>query len=116
MSDAIIIDELEVFFHVGVPDEERVNPQRLLISVEMKVDTTAAAEGDDLSRTIDYYAVVCQLRGLGIGREWKLIETLAGDVADLILEHPVVSSVTVEISKFIVPDARRVAVRIDRTR
>lgn len=116
MKDRILIDELEVFFRVGVPDEERAEPQRLLISVEMETDTAAAAAGDDLSLTVDYYAVVCQLRELGVGREWKLIETLAADVADLVLGRRLVSSVAVEISKFIITDTRRVAVRIRRDR
>ncbi len=116
MSDTVIIDELEVFFCVGVPEEERARPQRLLISVEMEVDTSLAAAGDDLSLTVDYYAVTCQLRELGVDREWKLIETLARDVADLVLGHRLVSSVAVEISKFIIKGSRRVAVRICRGR
>lgn len=114
MSDAIIIDELEVFFRVGVPDEERAAPQRLLISVEMGVELAAAAAGDDLSLTVDYHGVICQIRELGAGREWKLIETLAGDIANLVLENQRVSLVTVEISKFIISDTRRVAVRLHR--
>ena len=33
--DKIIIKELEVYFHIGVPETERANPQRLLITVAM---------------------------------------------------------------------------------
>ena len=55
--DIITLRDFEVFYHIGVPDEERVHAQRLLISVEMETDITMAAAGDDLNHTINYYAV-----------------------------------------------------------
>lgn len=116
MSDAIIIDELEVFFRVGVPDEERRTPQRLLITVEMNVDMGTAAKEDDIAKTVDYFAVTEQIKALGGGRAWKLIETLAADIAELVLGHGLVADVIVEVSKFILPDTRRVAVRVHRAR
>ena len=33
--DSIIIANLEVFYHVGVPDAERAQPQRLLLNIEI---------------------------------------------------------------------------------
>jgi dihydroneopterin aldolase len=38
MPDQITIEDLEVLFHVGVPDEERAEPQRLLITIGMTHD------------------------------------------------------------------------------
>jgi dihydroneopterin aldolase len=55
--DKILISNLEVFYHVGVSDEERSKPQRLLVSVEITHDFTAAIASDNLAETIDYYAV-----------------------------------------------------------
>jgi dihydroneopterin aldolase len=43
MSKISIVD-LEVFYRVGVPDEERAQPQRLLLTVEMESDFSAAAK------------------------------------------------------------------------
>ena len=51
---------------------------------------------------------------LGDGREWKLIETLASDIANLVLREFAVESVTVEVQKFVLPETRYVAVRIER--
>jgi len=81
--DTITLRDLEVHYHIGVPDEERVHPQRLLISVEMETDIRPAAAGDDLAHTINYYAVSQRLLGLGRGRSWRLIETLVSEIADL---------------------------------
>ena len=67
--DTITLRDLEVHYHFGVPDEERVHPQRLLISVEMETDIRQAAATDDLAHTINYYAVSQRLLGLGRGQE-----------------------------------------------
>jgi dihydroneopterin aldolase len=114
--DTIIIRELEVFFRVGVPDAERAEPQRLLVSVEMERDFQRAAAGDDLRETIDYYAVTRRLLAFGDGRSWKLIETLAVEIASMILKEFGPERVRVEVRKFIITEARFVAVRVERSR
>lgn len=112
--DHIIIKELEVFFNVGVPETERANPQKLLITVEMDVDTTTAASSDDLRQTIDYRAVAVRVGSLGRGRSFKLIETIAAEMADLVLREFQPKRVTVEIKKFVLPHTRYVAVQVTR--
>ena len=114
--DKIIINELVVFYCVGVPDEERARPQRLLITVEMFRDLTAAAKSDDLTQTIDYFAVCQWLLGFGEGRSWKLIEKLAADIAETILREFHAETVSVQVKKFIIPQARYIAVELTRKR
>ena len=113
--DTITIRELEVHYHVGVPDAERVRAQRLLLTVEMGGDFTAAAAADDLTRTIDYFAVTRRLIGLGEGRSWKLIESLAVEIAGIVLSEFKAAQVSVEVRKFIVPETRWVSVRVERS-
>ncbi len=112
----ISIVDLEVFYRVGVPDAERAQPQRLLLTVELESDFFAAATSDSIIDTIDYYAVTQKLLKFGEGREWKLIEKLAADIAALILAEFKPQTVTVEIKKFIIPQARHVAVSLTRAR
>jgi dihydroneopterin aldolase len=112
--DVIAIRGLEVFYHVGVPDAERVRAQRLLLDVEMETDVSGAAAGDDLTRTIDYYAVSRRLLRLGEGRSWKLIERLAVEIAELVVAEFGAVRVTVEVRKFILPETRHVSVRVTR--
>jgi dihydroneopterin aldolase len=112
--DTILITDLAVFYRVGVPAEERAKPQRLLISVEMELDFTAAAASDDLTRTVDYHAVCQQLLAFGEGRTWKLIETLAVNIASMIQTEFNAGKVSVEVKKFVIPEARYVGVRIVR--
>ncbi len=112
--DTIRITDLEVFYHVGVPDEERLKPQRLLVSLELEHDFAVAVSRDEVGETIDYFAVTQHLLKFGEGCEWRLIETLAADIASMVLEDFRPRSVTVEVKKFIIPQAAHVSVRVTR--
>lgn len=112
----ITITDLEVFFHVGVPDAERAQPQRLLLTIEMEYDFRAAAVSDDIAATIDYFDVSQNIIGLGKGRSWKLIEKLANDLADLVLIGYRPAAVTVTVKKFPIPQAAHVAVTLTKLR
>lgn len=112
----ITIVDLEVFYHVGVPDEERAQPQRLLLTVDMTYDFASAAATDRVTKTIDYAEVAQKLLQHGTGRSWKLIEKVATDVADLVLNefHP--EAVTVVVKKFPLPQAAHVSVSVTQSR
>jgi dihydroneopterin aldolase len=112
--DQIVIQDLEVFYHVGVPETERAQAQRLLLTVELEHDFTLAAQGDDLEKTIDYAHLSRCLLRFGEGREWKLIETLAVDLVGMILREFGPEAVMVEVKKFVIPEARWVSVRLRR--
>jgi 7,8-dihydroneopterin aldolase/epimerase/oxygenase len=110
----IFIVDLEVFYRVGVPDAERAQPQRLLLTVVMESDFSAAARTDAIADTVDYFAVTQRLLKFGEGRSWKLIERLAADIADVIISEFKVSRVLVEVKKFIIPQAKYVSVTIEK--
>jgi len=112
--DTIIIQDLEVFFRVGVPEQERSQPQRLLISIEATHDLTLAVEKDDLRWSIDYAAVSERLKHLADRRSWCLIETLAVEIAEILLREFGAETATVEIKKFVLPQTRFVGVRVTR--
>ena len=114
--DQIVIQDLEVAYRVGVPDQERAKPQRLLLTIELEHDFIVAAQADDLEKTIDYYQLSRRLLAFGEGRDWKLIETLAVDLAALILAEFRPARVAVEVKKFVLPEARWVSVRVRRPR
>jgi dihydroneopterin aldolase len=103
-----------VFYHIGTTEAERAQAQRLLITVELAHDFTSAAASDNLADTIDYAAIAQRLLQFGDGCHWELIETLAADIAAMILEDFGPRSVTVEVKKFIIPQARYVSVTLTR--
>jgi 7,8-dihydroneopterin aldolase/epimerase/oxygenase len=112
----ITIADLEVNYHVGVPDEERAQPQKLLITVDMNYDFSSAAVSDRVTKTIDYFEVAQRIIKFGQGKSWKLIEKVATEVADLVLNdfHP--DTVTVVVKKFPFPQAGHVSVSVTQNR
>lgn len=115
MSNISLVD-LEVFYCVGVSDEERAQPQRLLLTVEMSFDFSSAAITDRVTKTIDYDAVAQALLRFGEGSSWKLLEKLVWNIADFILAEFKPQAVRVEVKKFVIPQARHVAVSLVKTR
>src|SRR5712671_5543660 len=99
MSKISIVD-LEVYCSVGVTEQERAAPQRLLITVEMAFDFSVAAVSDRIEKTINYQEIVNELLKYGDGRNWKLIEKLATNLADFILARYKPQGVSVEVKKF----------------
>jgi len=113
-NDEIRIEELELMAQVGVPDEERAQPQRLVVSLSLQPRCPFAELGDDLARTVDYAAVCAEVRHFVSGRCDKLIETLAHDLAGHLLGNFALARVELEVRKFVLPDTRYVAVRVMR--
>jgi dihydroneopterin aldolase len=115
MSKITIVD-LEVAYCVGVTDEERAKPQRLLLTVDMSFDFSSAAVSDRIERTINYQHVAEGLLKFGEGRSWKLIEKLASNIADLVLAKYTPDAVMVEVKKFSIPQAGFVSVSLGKAR
>jgi dihydroneopterin aldolase len=115
MSDLIRVVDLEVFAHIGVPEEERRHAQRLLISLEMATDSFSHAAGtDNIAWTINYADVVERVKKITAHHARKLLETLAEEIAADLLKSFPIRKITLEIKKFVLPDTQYVSVKIER--
>jgi dihydroneopterin aldolase len=112
--DTITIKDLEVRYCVGVTDDEREQPQRLLLTLELGHDFANAVARDDLRRTIDYFKVCQRLLTYGEDRNWKLIEKLAVDLTYLLQREFGANYARVEVKKFAIPEAAYVSVAVER--
>jgi FolB domain-containing protein len=111
----IKIADLEVFYCIGVTEEERAKPQRLLLTVEIEYDFASAALSDRIQEAINYGDVAADLISYGRGRTWNLLEKLVSNLADLILEKYNPQAVLVEVKKFVIPQAQYISVSLVRT-
>ncbi len=114
MPDVIIIEKLELGAHIGVTEEERAEPQRLTVSLTLEPTRGLADLRDRVNKTIDYSAVCLAVQKLGYARPRNLIETLAEEIATLLLRRFPVNRVVVELHKYILADTEHVGVRIER--
>lgn len=115
-NDVIRVESLELRCRVGVTEAERSQMQRLEVTLQLGLDFRAAAFADDLAQTVDYYALCLRLEKWVQGREWRLIETLGEQMAELILLEFGPPWVQVELRKYILPQTRYVAVVLRRYR
>ncbi|PYJ06881.1 MAG: dihydroneopterin aldolase [Verrucomicrobia bacterium] len=111
----IKISELEVFYCVGVSDEERAKPQRLMVTVDMSYDFSSASVSDRVEKTINYHEVAKEVLRYGEGRSWKLLERLAANLSDHIMAKYKPQAVLVELKKFPIPQAQYVSVTLTKT-
>jgi dihydroneopterin aldolase len=116
MPDTIEIRRLRVSTHIGVPDDERATAQELLITVRMVPGQGFDGLHDCISRTVDYHAVALQIQALAASKPRALIETLAVEIADMLLTKHPLQSAAVSIEKHILPDTECVAVHVVRER
>ena len=112
--DSVLIEGLECQACVGVPDEERRVPQKVLIDLELSFDLRWAGTSDRFEETVDYAAVTAEVKKLAEGRSFHLVEALAEAVAELVLNRFHVRRVRVRIRKFSLPGASSVGVEVVR--
>jgi|LakMenEpi03Aug12_release.lakeMendotaPanAssembly.Ray.scaffolds.fasta_scaffold07647_12 dihydroneopterin aldolase len=116
MSRKIFINGLRISCHVGVPDEEIAVAQELSLDVVLTAQQDWTDLLDDIAKTIDYAEVVTSLEGLAQSKPRRLIETLAVEIADFLLENYSVSHVSVKVIKMILPQTSSVAVMVEKNR
>jgi dihydroneopterin aldolase len=115
-GDAIHLEQLEVFARIGVPEDERSQPQRLTISITFWPTRQGAELGDDIGRAVDYAEVCAETKQFVTNRSDQLIETLADALASHLLQLFEIQRITVELRKFILPDVQYVSVVVTRER
>lgn len=97
--DKIVIPDFRISCHVGVPQEERAAAQDVLIDLELVLDLSRAGKADDISLTVDYDAVCETVAETVTHRPRKLIETIAEDVAEVLLAKYPLRAVKVQVRK-----------------
>lgn len=115
-SSLILIDSLAVTCHIGVPEEERSQPQTLWLDVEVELLTPFSQMRDDIQETLDYAALASELEDLAGVRPRQLIETLAADCVRHLLAYPTIRRARVCVRKKILPSTRFVAAVCEETK
>ena len=113
--DEIRIEQLEISARIGVPEEERVTPQRLTINISFWPYQQTRDLADNIHNAVNYSVVADETKSFVRGQSVNLIETLADQVAGHLLKTFPIQKVTVEVRKFALPDAKYVSVTVTRS-
>jgi dihydroneopterin aldolase len=110
--DEIHIEQLEVSARIGVPEEERAAPQRLIVNISFWPYQQARDLADKIDQTVNYSAVAEETKSFVRDQSVNLIETLAHRLAAHLLKTFPIQKVTVEVRKFPLQDAEYVSATV----
>jgi dihydroneopterin aldolase len=113
--DTIFVTDLRVETIVGIWDWERQVPQTVRIDLEMGADIRLAAASDSIEETLDYRAVAKRVAAFVAESRYKLIETMAEGIADVVAGEFDVPWVKVAVHKpWAVRGSKDVGIVIER--
>lgn len=84
---------------IGVYDEERVKPQRIIINIWIDYEPTNAITSDDVADTLDYCELTKAIIAHVESTDYFLLERLVESVLDIIMQQPLAHHAKVEIDK-----------------
>lgn len=117
MDDVCELREIRIPCRIGVDAWEADCLQTVSVNLRLPVDVAAAAQTDDIARTVDYRAVADGVFKAHEGRSVRLVETVAENIAAWVLSHTNVAWVDVSVTKEIAKTAAKTAtIHIHRER
>jgi 7,8-dihydroneopterin aldolase/epimerase/oxygenase len=99
VSDRIALRGLRVRGHHGVFEHERRDGQDFVLDLVLDVDLAKAGASDDLADTVDYGALAEGAAAVVAGPPRRLIEAVAAEVAQRVLDDERVAAVEVTLHK-----------------
>jgi dihydroneopterin aldolase/2-amino-4-hydroxy-6-hydroxymethyldihydropteridine pyrophosphokinase len=96
--DEIKVTGIEFFAYHGVLESEKKQGQIFKVDCAFTLDTSVCE--DDLSKTVNYGDLTCQIVAFCQKNRYDLIETLANELARfLLLQFPIIKELTITVHK-----------------
>lgn len=111
----VFVRDFDTNAHIGAYDHEKGSAQPIRINVDLSVDENDNNVDDRLENVVCYDSIVAEIRVILAAGHVHLVETLAEQIADMVLQDKRVLSVRVRVEKLrAVPEAAAVGVEIER--
>jgi len=103
MTDSVYVTGIEFEASHGYTSAERKLTRRFRCSIELTIDLAAASRTDRIQDSIDYRVVSGIAVEIGTTRTFKLLEALAGAIADAIHDKYPAPGLIVTVEKLAPP-------------
>lgn len=114
MQDIIFLEDLKFSTKIGVLAWEKQIEQTITIS--LKIYTDFANLEDKLEKTVDYSIIYSKIKQYLDSQQHNLIETLAENIASLVLNDKKIAKLEVLLEKpSALPETRKLGVKIERS-
>lgn len=97
--DIVYIRDLRIETIIGIYDWERTVRQIVSLDLEMATDIRKAAQSDNIEHTLNYKAVAKRLISFIEDSEFLLIEAMAEQVAEIVMQEFDVPWLRLRLSK-----------------
>lgn len=98
-SSKIYLKGVKAYGYIGYLPEENVLGQWFEVDATLWVDFEKSTQSDDIEDTVNYISCIRKIENLIQTQRFKLIERLAGSIADSILEDEKITQVEVKVIK-----------------
>jgi dihydroneopterin aldolase len=115
--DRIRLNDVTIFPRLGVAEIEKEWVQKVTLDLELLLDLSRAVATDDVHQTVDYESVYRRIHEVAGARKFHLIESLAGEIAAMVLREFPVRKIIVRVRKTNLPfDAHLSCVEVELER
>ncbi|MFB6290990.1 MAG: dihydroneopterin aldolase [Candidatus Bipolaricaulia bacterium] len=97
--DKIKINDLSIRTIIGTEGYEREDEQEVIVNLTLFVEDIKAGDTDELRDTVDYSKLKNEIYGTVKDSEFKLIESLAEEIAGIALDYVGVARTKVSVQK-----------------
>jgi len=102
---------------VGIYDWEQDFQREILINAKIHTNSTKAKISNNISDTIDYDLIINKIKQFVINNKFQLIEKMASDILDLIMEDKRIKKCEIELDKIgVVSGVESFSVTISKSR
>ena len=113
----VFVRDLELMALIGIYDQEKRDPQRIIVNIDLSVAEGIGPKDDDISHVVSYEIVVKKVEAIIAAGHVNLIETLCEKIAASCLTDKRVMAARVRVEKpDIIKNARSAGVEIERAR
>ena len=113
----VFVRDLEMMALIGIYEHEKVDPQRIIVNIDLSVHEGDGPQGDDIGHVVSYEIVVKKVEQIIAEGHINLVETLCEKIAAACLRDKRVAAARVRVEKpDIIKNARSVGVEIERQR
>jgi dihydroneopterin aldolase len=113
----VFVRDLELMALIGIYDHEKVDPQRIIVNIDLSVAEGEGPKDDEIGHVVSYEIVVKKVEAIIAKGHINLVETLCEKIAAACLKDRRVMAARVRVEKpDIIKNARSVGVEIERVR
>ncbi len=97
--DVLVVEELSLIMSIGIYECEKVQAQRVFVSVEATTFPNKAHESDNIRDALSYEDMIQAITALSQGKHYDLVESFAEDIAVALFMEEQIETLKISVKK-----------------